>query len=83
MLDVALSVKALSSVKSLQMTEKCTSSLLTFKNNPLTKKKKIQFQLPIYFSFQLTKFTGFERSQGIKVQLKLKLKYEFWWVKIK
>lgn len=79
MLDVALSVKALSSVKSLQMTEKCTSSLLTFKNNPLTKKKKkIQFQLPIYFSFQLTKFTGFERSQGIKVQLKLKLKYEFW-----
>lgn len=40
MLDVALSVKALSSVKSLQMTEKCTSSLLTFKNNPLTKKKK-------------------------------------------
>ena len=83
MLDVALSVKALSSVKSLQMTEKCTSSLLTFKKNPLTKKKKIQFQLPIYFSFQLTKFTGFERSQGIKVQLKLKLKYEFWWVKIK
>lgn len=78
MLDVALSVKALSSVKSLQMTKKCTLSLLTFKNNPLTKKKNIQFQLPIYFSFQLTKFTGFERSQGMKVQLKLKLKYGFW-----
>lgn len=54
-----------------------------FQKQPFDKKKNIQFQLPIYFSFQLTKFTGFERSQGMKVQLKLKLKYGFWWVKLK
>lgn len=66
MLDVALSVKALSSVKSLQMTKKCAISALS--KTTLDKKKK--YSVPtahLFLSFQLTKFTGFERSQGMKV----------------
>lgn len=38
---------------------------ITAKKKPFN--KKVQFQLPVNFSFELTKFTGFERSQGIEV----------------